>query len=371
MSARLTVLSLAVAIMAALLTSAAAPQSAIAGTTGAVFTMTNGSSKNKVLIWSRAATGALNFVAGRNTGGRGNGGFLDNQGGLALVSGWLYAVNAGSHSVSVFRASGTNLSRTDVQPVGANRPISVAARGTLVYVLHTGGGGGVRGFRRDANGGLTPIAGSTRQLSGNGVVPAQVGFSRDGAQLLVTERATDKITRYRVNADGSIQAPVTTNSAGPEPFGFDTAPDGTLVVSEAGNHVEDGSSASSYRFNGSGTPVVVSDAVGTTETAACWVAITPNGNFAYVTNTPDNSISGFAISGSGSLTLLSANGVTAATGASSFPIDLDTSRDGEYLYVLLAGTHRIATYQINGNGSLTTRGSVGGLPASANGLVAR
>ena len=288
-----------------------------------------------------------------------------------LNGGWLYAANAGSHTVSAFHVSGTSLTRTDVQAIGANRPISVAARGTLVYVLHTGGGGGVRGFRRDANGGLTPIAGATRPLSGSGVVPAQVGFSRDGAQLLVTERATDKITRYRVNADGSIQAPVATNSAGPEPFGFDTAPDGTLIVSEAGNHVEDGSSASSYRFNASGTPVAISDAVGTTETAACWVTVTPNGSFAYVTNTPDHSISGFSIGGNGSLTLLNANGVTAATGASSFPIDLDTSRDGGFLYVLLAGTHRIAVYEINGNGSLTSRGTVGGLPGSANGLVAR
>jgi 6-phosphogluconolactonase (cycloisomerase 2 family) len=280
-------------------------------------------------------------------------------------------VNAGSDSVSVFRVSGTSLSRTDVQPIGANRPISVTARGTLVYVLHTGNGGGVRGFRRDSSGRLAPIAGSARPLSGNGVVPAQVGITRDGAQVIVTERATDKLTRYRVNANGSLQAPVTTSSAGPEPFGFDFAPDGTMIVSEAANHVEDASTVSSYRFNSGGTPVVVSDTVATTETAVCWIETTPDGNYVYGTNTPDHSISGFSIGGNGSLTLLNANGVTAATGPSSFPIDLDTSRDGEFLYVLLAGTHRIAAYEINPNGSLTPHGSVGGLPGSANGLVAR
>lgn len=368
---RLPAVSLVLAMVCALVAVAAAPPAASAGTTGAVFTMSNGSSRNRVLIWSRAANGALSFVGGRATGGQGNGGFLNNQGGLYFNRGWLYAVNAGSHSVSIFRVNGTSLTRTDVQPVGASRPISVTARGTLVYVLHTGNGGGVRGFRRDANGGLTPIVGSARPLSGNGTVPAQVGMTRDGTQVIVTERATDNLTRFRVNADGSPQAPVITDSAGQEPFGFDFAPDGTLVVSEAGNHVEDGSSASSYRFNGSGTPIAISEEVATTETAACWVAITPDGSYAYVTNTPDNSISGFAIGGDGSLTMLDANGVTAATGASSLPIDLDTSRDGEFLYVLLAGTQRIATYAINGNGSLTARGSVGGLPGSANGLVAR
>jgi 6-phosphogluconolactonase (cycloisomerase 2 family) len=116
---------------------------------------------------------------------------------------------------------------------------------------------------------------------------------------------------------------------------------------------------------------VVSAAVPTTETAACWTAITPNGNFAYVTNTPDHSISGFAIANNGALTMLNANGRTATTGAGSFPIDLDTDAGGEFLYVLTAGTHRIMVYAIAGNGSLASRPGVGGLPGAANGLVAR
>ena len=149
------------------------------------------------------------------------------------------------------------------------------------------------------------------------------------------------------------------------------APDGTLVVSEAGNHVQDGSSVSSYRFNASGAPVTVSGAVPTTETAACWVTITPNGDYAYETNTPDHSISGFALGANGSLSILNANGVTAATGAGSFPIDLDTSSDSNYLYVLTAGTDRILVYAIAANGSLSARPGVGGLPNNANGLVAR
>ena len=69
--------------------------------------------------------------------------------------------------------------------------------------------------------------------------------------------------------------------------------------------------------------------------------------------------------------LLDANGRTAATGAGSFPIDLDTSGDGDYLYVLAAGTDRILVYAIGGDGSLSSRPGVGGLPGAANGLVAR
>jgi len=328
---------------------------------------------NKVMTWQRASSGVLTFVGRTATGGRGTGGSLNNQGGLALSgdNAWLYVVNAASDSLSVFRVSGTSLTRTDVAPSMGDKPISVAVKGTLVYVLNAGGNGGIRGFRRDANGVLTYVSGSARPLSGNNTVPAQVGFTRDGSQLIVTERATDRLTRYRVTATGGVDAPVTTNSAGPEPFGFDVAPNGTLVVSEAGNHVNDGSSASSYRFNSSGVPVSVSAAVPTTESAACWTTITPDGRFAYVTNTPDHSISGFALGSNGSLTILDADGRTAATGSGSFPIDLDASSDSNYLYVLATGTDRILAYAIAGDGSLSARPGVGGLPGAANGLVAR
>ena len=350
-----------------------APPSAAAAGAGAVFTMTNGSAKNKVVVYSRAVSGALTLVGRTATGGRGTGGTINNQGGLALTSDgkWLYVVNAGSDSVSVFLVNGTSLTRTDVESSQGDRPISVAMRGTLVYVLNAGGGGNVRGFRRDASGHLTFINGSARPLSASNVMPLQVGIARDSSQVIVTERATDKITHYKVTATGAIDPPIATNSVGDEPFGFDFAPDGTLVVSEAANHVNDASSVSSYRFNASGTPVVVSGAVGTTETAACWVTVTPNGKFAYETNTPDHSISGFSLGSNGSLTLLNANGITAATGAGSFPIDLDSSADSKFLYVLAAGTDRILVYAIGTNGSLTAQPGVGGLPAATNGLVAR
>ncbi|HEY7599767.1 MAG TPA: beta-propeller fold lactonase family protein, partial [Candidatus Limnocylindrales bacterium] len=272
-------------------------------------------------------------------------------------------------SLSVFRVNGTSLTRTDVEPSRGDRPISVAVHGSLVYVLNAGGSGNVRGFRRSASGTLNYVGG--RPLSGSSVKPVQVGFNPQGSRLYVTERATDRITRYAISASGAAGAPAWTKSAGAEPWGFEFSATGTLVVSEAGDHVEDGSSASSYRLSSSGAPIVVSDAVPTTETAACWTAVTPNGRFAYVTNTPDHSISGFAIAANGTLAALDADGRTAVTGSGSQPIDLDTSANGDYLYVLTAGTDRILAYAIGANGSLSPRPGVSGLPGAANGLVAR
>jgi 6-phosphogluconolactonase (cycloisomerase 2 family) len=349
------------------------PATTSAAPAGIVLTMSNGAKANKVLVWARGADGSLSFVGKVATGGRGNGKALGNQGGLSLSDdgSWLYVVNPGSDSLSVFKVDGTSLTRTDVEPSRGDKPISVTAHDNLVFVLNAGGKGNIRGFVRDSSGRLTLVAASKRPLSGGATQPAQIGFSPSGNYVFVSEKATDRLTRYTVSAAGAAGAPKWTTSAGAEPFGFDFSSDGTLVVSEAGNHVEDGSSASSYRLGSGGAPLVVSAAVGTTETAACWTAVTPDGNFAYVTNTPDNSISGFAIANDGSLTLLDAGGRTAVTGAGSLPIDLDTSSDGKFLYVLTFGTHRIVVYAINPDGSLSSRPGVGGLPGKANGLAVR
>lgn len=69
--------------------------------------------------------------------------------------------------------------------------------------------------------------------------------------------------------------------------------------------------------------------------------------------------------------MLDPDGRTAVTGAGSLPIDLAASSDGNYLYVLTAGTHRIAVFAIGANGALSARPSVSGLPNAANGVAVR
>lgn len=81
MLTRVAVAVVASALFAAIVTAHAPPTSS-AGS-GVVFSMSNGATKNKVLTWSRAANGALSFIVNTATGGRGTGGTISNQGGLA------------------------------------------------------------------------------------------------------------------------------------------------------------------------------------------------------------------------------------------------------------------------------------------------
>ncbi|MEZ4650047.1 MAG: beta-propeller fold lactonase family protein [Candidatus Eisenbacteria bacterium] len=162
---------------------------------GSVFTATNSSEGNEIIQYARASDGQIAEVARVATGGLGTGGGLGNQSGISLSpSGqWLFAVNAGSDDVSVFRVRRGQLELMDTEPSGGTQPISVTAHGNLVYVLNAGVPNNIQGFHLAPNGDLMPIAGSERMLSGDDVGPAQVSFSPNGDYLVVTEKGTNAI----------------------------------------------------------------------------------------------------------------------------------------------------------------------------------
>lgn len=57
---------------------------------------------------------------------------------------------------------------------------------------------------------------------------------------------------------------------------------------------------------------------------------------------------------------------------STGPIDMALNKNSRFLYVLNGGSRSIEVFQVDrGNGRLTTRTGISGLPNSANGLVAR
>ena len=337
---------------------------------GAVLILDNSAAGNAVLLFPRAGDGTLGSPTSFPTGGLGSGSGLGNQGALALSSGGrlLFAVNAGSDEISAFRVDGNALTALGNVGSGGDLPISLALSGDLLYVLNDGTSPNVTGFRVAPSGTLTPIAGSTRPLSAAAPDAAQVGFSPDGTRLVVTEKATNQIVTWPVLGDGTLGSATIQASAGETPFGFAFDKRGTLITSEAFGGAPDASVLSSYRPSGGGW-AAVSPLSATTETAACWVVVTPNGRFAYTTNTGSASVSGFAVGQNGSLTLLDADGVTGATGGA--PIDADVSVSGSYLYTLNSAGQSISAFRIGSEGSLTPIGTATGIPAGATGLVAR
>lgn len=365
-----TSLMLAALLVGSMFAGNASPALAANGQPGAVYVMTNAAGGNAVLVFNRSADGSLSAGGTYATGGLGSGSGLGSQGSVTLSDDqrWLLVVNAGSNDVSVFRVRPDGLQLASTTPSGGQRPISVTIHKNMVYVLNAGGSGNISGFTSDPQGNLLPLAGSTQPLSGSGVGPAQVSFSPDGRQLVVTEKATNQILTYDLDRNGAAMAPVVHPSSGATPFGFGWSKKDTLIVSEAFGGAPDASAVSSYSLRG-GAFSVVSPSVPTTETAACWIAVTGNGKYAYATNAGSGSVSGYTVGKDGSLTLLNADGVTGLVGAGSTPIDAAMSVNSQFLYVLAAGAHLIAAFQVNADGSLTSLGQAA-VPAGVAGIGA-
>ena len=332
---------------------------------GTVYTLTNQVAGNSVAVFTRAADGTLSAAGIVATGGTGTGAGLGSQGAVALSDDgrWLFAVNAGSNDVSVFSVGPAGLALASRTASGGTLPISLSVHGTVLYVLNAGGDGNISGFTVGSSGALTPIAGATLALSGSNVGPAEVQFSPDGNSLVVTEKNTNRLDLYAVDANGVASGPTTTASAGATPFGFAFGHRHELFVSEAAG------SASSYVLDASGHLTLVSGAVSTHRGAPCWAVVTADGRFGFTGNGA-GSVSAFAIAPDGAISLVDADGGTAVIGAGVNDITL--SNNSRYLYVLqVSGAQAIHAFHIQADGHLTPLGPVGGLPAGTRGLVAR
>jgi 6-phosphogluconolactonase (cycloisomerase 2 family) len=331
------------------------------GAHNAVFVQTDNTAGNQVVAYERGAGGTLSLDHTYNTGGLGgvlNGSVVDHlasQGSLTYDApqGLLYAVNAGSNTVSVFAVRGDSLSLRQVVSSGGVFPVSVAVRGGLVYVLNAENGGSVQGYvsffdhlfplpYTNRNLGLSIPTDTTQFVN----TPGQVAFSPDGSRLIVTTKANgNDIDVFHVGPFGNLSAaPVVNSEPGTVPFAiaFDAA--GHLAIANAGTNA-----LATYDLEPNGTVALV-DAVGTGAAATCWV--TTAQGYLYTSNAGSASLSGFQSSSTGALTLLGATATDAGT------VDASASVDGRYLYVETGGHGIVDEFRVNANGTLTSIGSV-------------
>jgi 6-phosphogluconolactonase len=334
----------------------------------AVFTQTNEADGNHVIAFRRGPDGDLDGLESYETGGTGDGvPHLTSQGSVVLAREGtrLLVTNAGSSDISVFALGSNGLELLQTVSSGGEAPKSVAEHGGLVYVANTGDTSLV-GFRLSETGG-EPIADAKVELPA-GADPAQVGFSPDGSTLVVTDRGTDSIALYPVDAQGGIGDPEVQPSSGPTPYGFAFAGDSTLVVTEAFGAEKGKAAASSYTVSGmSAAPV--SRSVGNGRSEICWAVVGADDRYVFTTNFADSAVSRYAIGSDGSITLDEA---VAGVGVEGQPglRDEALSSDGNFLYAIDAEGRRIFGWAVAEGGKLVPVGSWEGVPATVAGLAA-
>jgi 6-phosphogluconolactonase (cycloisomerase 2 family) len=326
-----------------------------------VFVQTDNTAGNQIAAYDRADDGTLTLDNTYSTGGLGgalNGSQVDHLGSQGSLNfdprnDALYAVNAGSNTVSVFSVRGDDLTLRQVVSSGGTFPVSVAVHGNLVSVLNARNGGSVQEYY-SFFGRLFPVPGSNRAL---GLTlptdntefthtPGQVAYSPDGSKLIVTTKASSNaIDVFNVGFFGNLSAsPVVNSVPGTVPFAITFDQVGHLVIAEAGP-----SALATFTLNRDGT-ITQLDSLASGQTGLCWVA--PAGPLFFTGNTGANSTSGYQTNASGELTLLGATHTDPGT------VDASAASNGRFLYVQTGGNGIVDEFQVNANGSLTEIGSV-------------
>jgi hypothetical protein len=334
------------------------------GAPPAVFVQTDNPAGNQVIAFAQQPGGQLSQREVVPTGGLGSieaatpAGFggLASQGSLTYDPGHhlLFAVNAGSDTISVLSAEGSRVRLDQVLSSGGEFPDSIAVRGNLGFWI----------FGQH----VVPIPGSTRSLGLDDANPpnfhtgpGQVTFSPNGSELLVnTKEATNSIDVFQVGLSGYLSAaPTVTPDDSNGPFSFAFTPSGQLVVAEVVP-----SALHTFAFGPRGTLTSLSASVTDGQQAQCWV-IAAHG-FYYAANAGSADLSEYTVAADGTPSLVAP--VAAQTGTGS--IDLTASADGKYIYEeTAAGGGTVFELRINSDGSLSPIGSVPGLGTAVEGIA--
>ncbi len=363
------------AATAAVATSLTASAALAAGpaSTGHVYVNNNTAGRNTVAGFNRHADGSLTQIPGSpfDAGGAGTGTPFGSAGGLQETADgrYLLATDPASNDISVLRIKPNgSLQLVAVTASNGAAPTSIAVHGSLVYVANGGAGGSnYTGFRLNAGGRLTPIADSAFSLPDN-ALPGHVLISPDGRRLVGTRvgpnAGPSSLDGFRIGADGRLTAapgsPFTAQRIGPFGSAFSPTDGDRLFVSNAHDGPGAGS-VSVYNVAADGGLTAINGSpFADNQTAACWVAISPDGKALFAVNTASGSISRYGIHAGGSLDLVGSTAFASPTGLR--PFDAAVSPDGSFLYVVDAGAAKVSAFAVDGTSVSEIAGSPIAIP---------
>ncbi len=265
----------------------------------------------------------------------------------------VYVTNQNDNTVSVI-ATKTNTVTATITNSGFNVPIAVAITpdGTHAYVVNFGSP-----YTSTATPGTVSVIATTTNpptVVGSpipvGFAPTWVAITPDGAHVYVTNQIDNTVS---VIGTATNPPAVTTTLTGfNAPFGVAIAPNGDAYVTNAGTGAQDGTvsviSTSCTSSVETATPSLLSTpAVQPQCSKTCsptvvatipvglfpqGVAITPNGTYAYVTNSFDSTVSVIATA-TNTVSATISNPAPPAAPSLSQPTQIAITPDGAFVYI--------------------------------------
>ena len=346
------------------------------GSVGAVYTLSNGATKNQVLVQSLNMNGQMTMTGSVDTNGTGVNttaeDVLFSQGSVVVYSNYLFVVNPGSNSISMFMISpsdGTQLTLVSVQTTNGWFPISIAVNSMYACVLTGGPITGIRCFTYNASGlmmvpsfdrNLTSYISQTVPPSGPPGTMSQISFSGDNMALIVAVKG-DLSTKpgyvliYPMTNSGSMLAanPVKSTPANASLlFSISLVGKNGMIFTDAALQ---GVITTSYSSTDGTTQGAVFTYINSTMASAlCWSAYSPMLDNYYVVAAGSATIFELKVnlgSTTSPVTIVGSYTLPARTGALDATVVTLGSTD--YLYVIGTTAHVVAGYKLGPSGNAT------------------
>ena len=277
---------------------------------GAVYTQTNDPAGNSVVVFDRYANGTLQKREAVSTGGNGSaqsvgcGPGLPDPGlperGRRVENGKLvFAVNAGSDTVTSFRETTAGLKRVNQVSSGGDMPESLALNGDLLYVLNVatansnGTTGNIYGLRVHRERPPDALVGSSQPLANAAPPDALVRHARaiefkpNGKVIVVTELAgglrtgrppgSDRHVRGRLERQGGPGGLASVGDGFPFGFAFDNNGHADRVEHQEPGRDRRSARCPPTRVSNSGDVTPIDTEVLAAASLPCWVVVTSDG----------------------------------------------------------------------------------------------
>ena len=135
---------------------------------------------------------------------------------------FVFAVNAGSNTVSSFKVTKHGVGLVNQVSSGGTFPNSLTVHGNVVYVLNSNSLS-IQGLTFSSTGVLSAISGASQPLNPNGTIPGaphDISFDNTGKWVVVakltnpmTLSPVDAIDTFHLNSNGTVGPAVSSNSS--------------------------------------------------------------------------------------------------------------------------------------------------------------